>query len=79
MRRLHQIARRDLERLQAARAPKETKPAPKAKTPAPPEPIQDEPISVRSFVSEEELDRIYRNRNEPKFLLDLPEEDPNAA
>jgi hypothetical protein len=83
MRRLHQTARRDLDRLQAARTPKETKPAPVAKTPPPPEPISEEPISFRSLVSKEELARIRQNRNEPKFLLDLPdempEEDPNAA
>jgi len=83
MRRLHQAARRDLARLQAARTPKETKPAPIAKTPPPPEPEQEEPISFRSFVSKEELARIRQNRNEPKCLLDLPdtmpEEDPNAA
>jgi hypothetical protein len=70
MRRLHQAARRDLDRLKAARAPKDVKPASIAKTPDPPEPIQEEPISFRSFVSKEELAGIRQNRNEPKFLLD---------
>jgi hypothetical protein len=82
MRRLHQTARRDLARLQAARTPKDAKPAPIPPKPVEPEPIQDEPISFRSFVSKEELARIRQNRNEPKFLLDLPdempEEDPNG-
>jgi len=83
MRRAHQTARRDLERLQAARTAKDSKPAPKAKTPVEPEPIQQEPISFRSFVSKDELALLTRIENEPKFLLDLPdempEEDPNAA
>jgi hypothetical protein len=82
MRRLHQTARRDLARIQAARTPKDAKPAPIPPKPVEPEPIQDEPISFRSFVSKEELARIRQNRNEPKFLLDLPdempEEDPNG-
>jgi hypothetical protein len=87
MRRLHQAARRDLDRLQAARIQKDPKPAPasapKVRIPAPPPPIQDEPISIRSFVSKQELVKITKCDNEPKFLRDLPEtmpeEDPNAA
>jgi Spy/CpxP family protein refolding chaperone len=90
MRRLHQTARRDLERVQAARTPKESKPAPAAKPPAlpvrpqaQPETIPDTPISYRSLLSEEEKARIDANRSEPKFDLGLPEfmpdEDPNAA
>jgi hypothetical protein len=83
MRRLHQTARRDLARLQAARTPKDAKPTPIPPKPVEPEPIPDEPISFRSFVSKEELARIRKNRNEPKCLLDLPdempEEDPNGA
>jgi len=83
MRRAHQTARRDLDRLKTARTPKEPKPALIAKTPDPPEPIQQQPISFRSFVSKEELALLTRIENEPKFLLDLPdempEEDPNAA
>jgi hypothetical protein len=82
MRRMHQTARRDLARLQAARTPKDAKPTPIPPKPVEPEPIQEEPISFRSFVSKEELARIRKNRNEPKFLLDLPdempEEDPNG-
>ncbi len=83
MRRMHQTARRDLDRLQAARTPKDVKPAPKPKPPVEPEPETVEPISFRSFVSKEELARLTRNGNEPKFPFDLPEtmpeEDPNAA
>jgi hypothetical protein len=62
MRRAHQIARRDLDRLKASRVTKEVKPAPIAKTPDPPEPIQQEPISFRSFVSKEELALLTRMR-----------------
>jgi hypothetical protein len=87
MRRLHQIARRDLEHVQAARKPKDTKPAPAPKPPArpqlEPDPIPDTPISYRSLLSEEEKARIDANRSEPKFDLGLPEfmpdEDPNGA
>ena len=70
MRRLHQTARRDLDRLQAARTPKDVKPAPKPKAPPEPEPIQEEPISFRSFVSKEELAKIRNmgtNQNSPSI------------
>src|SRR5882724_9030279 len=66
MRRAHQTARRDLDRLKAARTPKETKPAPISKEPDPPEPIQQQPISFRSFVSKDELALLTRIENEPK-------------
>src|SRR5882762_8663303 len=82
MRHLHERARRDLTRLQAARTPKEpTQPKivePVKPTPEPkPEPIQ--PISISSFISKEERDRLYPKPIEPRFNLDLPEKDPFEA
>jgi hypothetical protein len=88
MRRLHQTARRDLERLQTARATaaekeiKLVKPEKPART-APPPPVQEEPLgeprSFRSFISDEELRRLNHGKNEPNFDFELPFEDPNAA
>jgi hypothetical protein len=76
MRRLHERARRDLDRLQAARIPKETK-IPKRTQLAPvPEVDPPEPISFRSFISEEELARLDKGKNRPFGGLDLPETDP---
>jgi hypothetical protein len=79
MRHLHERARRDLTRLQAARTPKEpTQPKivePVKPTPEPkPEPIQ--PISISSFTSKEERARLYPKPIEPRFNLDLPETPP---
>ncbi len=79
MRRLHQTARRDLDRLQAGRTPKDVKPAPKPKPPVEPEPIQEEPISFRSFVSKEELAKIRQHRNEPKFPSTCPKPCPTRT
>jgi hypothetical protein len=82
MRNLHERARRDLTRLQTARTPKPpaepkiakaVKIAPPAPAPKP-EPIQ--PISINSFLSKEERARLYPNRNEPKYDLNLPETPP---
>jgi hypothetical protein len=73
MRRLHERARRDLDRLQAARTPKLTKitkPAPDREDPTP------EPISYRSFISEEEQARLDQGKSRPNIGLDLPENDP---
>jgi hypothetical protein len=79
MRHLHERARRDLTRLQAARTPKPPAEAKNAKIPQPapapkPEPI--EPISITSYLSKEEKARLYPKRNEPKFDLNLPETPP---
>ena len=76
MRRLHERARRDLDRLQTARTPKETK-VPKSTKPAPVREIdQPEPISFRSFLSKEQLDRLDEGKNRPFAGLDLPETPP---
>jgi hypothetical protein len=76
MRRLHERARRDLNRLQAARTPKETK-TPKLIKLAPiPDLDPPEPISFRSFASEEELARLDKGKNRPFGGLDLPETPP---
>jgi len=71
MRRLHQTARKDLEKLQAAR-----KIAPKPQRQPDPIETPDEPISFLSFLSKEEKARLNRGQNEPKSLLDLPETNP---
>jgi hypothetical protein len=79
MRRLHERARRDLDRLQTARTPKETK-ITKSTKPAPIREIDAPvPISYRSLVSEEELARLDEGKNRPFAGLDLPEKDPFAA
>jgi len=79
MRRLHERARRDLDRLQTARTPKEAK-ITKFPKPAPVREIDPpEPISYRSLVSEEELARLDEGKNRPFSGLDLPEKDPFAA
>ncbi len=76
MRRLHERARRDLDRLQAARTPKETK-IPRLTRLAPiPEVDPPEPISYRSLVSKEELARLDQRKNRPFIDLDLPETPP---
>jgi hypothetical protein len=76
MRRLHERARRDLARLQAAQTPKETK-LPKLTRLAPiPDVDPPEPISFRSLVSEEELARLDQGKNRPFTGLDLPETPP---
>ncbi len=75
MRRLHERARRDLDRLQLAKRPPGTK---SPKTSAAPEPAPVQPISIRSFVSEEEFTRLNKSPNEPKsgYNFILPETDP---
>jgi hypothetical protein len=67
MRRLHERARRDLDRLQLARIPKPGKFAP---PPPEPEPVQQEPTSYLSYLSEEEKIRVNGRKNGPN--LDLP-------
>ena len=76
MRRLHERARCDLDRLQTARTPKVAK-VPKMTKLAPiPETVEPEPISYRSFISKEELDRLNQGKNRPSIDLDLPETFP---
>jgi hypothetical protein len=76
MRRLHERARRDLDRLRVARTPKPaavtkiSKPSPVREDPA------AQPISYRSFISEEELARLNQEKNKPQIDLGLPENDP---
>jgi hypothetical protein len=85
MRHLHERARRDLTRLQAARTPKQPN-LPKHPTetrtavipqPAPtPRPEQIQPISINSFITKEERARLNPKLSEPGFDLNLPETPP---
>ncbi len=73
MRRLHERARRDLDRLQTARTSKPPQPA-RITQPAPvPEIDVPEPISFRSLISKEELARLDQGKTRPRIDLDLPE------
>ena len=73
MRRLHERARRDLDRLQSARTPKSAKVTKPASVP---EEVAPEPISFRSLLSEEELARLNQGKSRPMIDFDLPENDP---
>ncbi len=73
MRRLHERARRDLERLQTART---SKPAKFTQLAPVPEFEAPEPISYRSFISEEERARLDQGKSRLKIGLDLPEAPP---
>jgi hypothetical protein len=76
MRRLHERARRDLERVQAARTPKQPQPAKLTKLAPVPDVDPPEPISFRSFISKEELARLDEGKSRPTIALDLPETFP---
>ena len=73
MRRLHERARRDLDRLHAARTPKEIKNGKPYRFAPIPETVEPQPISYRSLISEEERARLDQNKNRPFIGLDLPE------
>jgi hypothetical protein len=75
MRRLHERARRDLDRLQKDRLQNDR--SPKIVQPPPePEPEIDEPISLKSFTSNERPPRLTEMKNGPKINLDPPLESP---
>ena len=76
MRRLHERARRDLGRLHAARTPKEIKTGKVVRPEPVPETVGPEPISFRSFISEEENARLNGGKTRPFIDLDLPETFP---
>ncbi len=77
MRRLHQVARKDLETRQAKRKA-EAKASSTSRT-SPASCVPTEPLSHLSFITEAERALLNPVQNEPKFPFDLPLEDPNAA